>query len=553
MTRISLILVCLVAACATPQSPTPRFVNAPAVTVIDDRIDTPVAPAPREFASLLYHLRGNIVRRVTRALEVRRDQRALGVNALDEVPDSTWFTNRIGVRELSLDELRNGPAVAGSPELHTPWTISSTKVGGRSAGFIIKDARGEKYVLKFDEKGFPETETATDAITSRLLWAVGYNVPEDHVVYFRTSDLVIAPNAKVKDVFGNARPLRAEDLAQIMSTIESEPDGRIRGLASRLLDGTWLGGHPVEGVRADDPNDRIPHELRRDLRGGLPIFAWLDHVDVKEDNFLDMWVADPANPARHYVKHYLIDFGKALGAMAEIERDPRRGYTYGLDFAHMIGSLASAGLDERQWENRTTPGLRGVGMFESRRYDPGNWKPYNPSYLPFRLADEVDSFWGAKLLIRFTREQLRAVVDTGRLSDPRAADYITDTLVARQRATALYWFARISPLDGFTLRDDRLCFDDLLLTHRLSPVGAVTRYTISVTNQQGRNLPQPGATELVPSADGHACTTPLELAADDDGYSIIRIRMSRFGRDVSTYVHVARSQGVRRVIGIWRQ
>ena len=32
--------------------------------------------------------------------ELPRSRRALGVNALDEVPDSTWFTNRLGVRDL---------------------------------------------------------------------------------------------------------------------------------------------------------------------------------------------------------------------------------------------------------------------------------------------------------------------------------------------------------------------------------------------------------------------------------------------------------------------
>ncbi len=39
----------------------------------------------------------------------QRDVRALNVNTVDEVPDSSWFTNRIGRRELSLDEIVRGP------------------------------------------------------------------------------------------------------------------------------------------------------------------------------------------------------------------------------------------------------------------------------------------------------------------------------------------------------------------------------------------------------------------------------------------------------------
>src|SRR5688572_22004822 len=35
--------------------------------------------------------------------------RAVNLNTLDEVPDSTWFTNRIGVRDLSREELLRGP------------------------------------------------------------------------------------------------------------------------------------------------------------------------------------------------------------------------------------------------------------------------------------------------------------------------------------------------------------------------------------------------------------------------------------------------------------
>jgi len=45
---------------------------------------------------------------------------------------------------------------------------------------------------------------------------------------------------------------------------------------SRLLEGKPIGGPPFTGTRPDDPNDRIPHEQRRDLRGLASIFAWLD-------------------------------------------------------------------------------------------------------------------------------------------------------------------------------------------------------------------------------------------------------------------------------------
>jgi hypothetical protein len=306
-------------------------------------------------------------------------------------------------------------------------------------------------------------------------------------------------------------------------------------------------------VRADDPNDRIPHELRRDLRGAYALFSWLDLTDIKEDNTLDMWVADPADPRRHYVKHYLLDFGKSLGATPMTTRDPRRGHAYTLDLPAIFTSLATLGLNPRPWERRVDPRLPGVGPFDAATYDPGRWKPNSPSYVPFRTADDVDKLWAAKILIRFTREQLRAAVETARYSDPRAAAYILDGLVARQRATARHWFWRTPPLDRFEVAPGgALCFDDLMILHRLAPVAASTRYTATAYDRRGAALGDPGAWRA--DASGRTCIGPLALPAGGDGYTIVRIDTARRHATGATYVHVARdpSSGAPRVIGVWR-
>src|SRR5688572_28858272 len=39
----------------------------------------------------------------------RRDVRAANVNTIDEVPDSSWFTNRIGRRAMTIEEIVKGP------------------------------------------------------------------------------------------------------------------------------------------------------------------------------------------------------------------------------------------------------------------------------------------------------------------------------------------------------------------------------------------------------------------------------------------------------------
>lgn len=544
--------LCLVAlvACSTSQVPRVRFANAPPVVVVDDRRDVPVPPQRRVVLHYLEHYDGLFHRRISRALELPADGRAKGVNALDEVPDSTWFTNRIGVRDLTIDELVRGPSTIDSPEAHKPWTILSTKIGGASVGFVIRDARGIEFLLKPERIGYPELETATHVIVQRLLWAAGYNVPEDHIVFFKPSELVLDEHATIRDIFGHKRPLDADGLAGRLARCDLE-DGQFRALASRFLDGKPLGGHPDEGVRADDPNDRIPHEHRRDLRGARALFSWLDHVDVKEDNTVDVWVEDPADPARHYVAHYLIDFGKSLGVMATMGRDRRRGHAYAIDIAAMARSLVTAGLAERDWERRAAPVIRGVGLLEARAYDPATWKPSTPSYLPFLLADRHDNFWGAKLVMRFTPAQLRAVIEIARFRDPRAADYVTATLIERQRATARYWFEQTSPLDRFAIAGDRLCFDDLTIAYGLAPVRDQTRYFVDRFDHAGASIAS--RFELAATADGHVCM-PLRLAPADDGYTIVALTTARQDHSHRMFVHLARSRaGAPRIIGIWRQ
>ena len=41
--------------------------------------------------------------------------RAQNVNTIDEVPDSSWFTNRIVARPMSIEEMVRGPAVGKGP------------------------------------------------------------------------------------------------------------------------------------------------------------------------------------------------------------------------------------------------------------------------------------------------------------------------------------------------------------------------------------------------------------------------------------------------------
>ena len=545
-------LAIVIGCAATPKTfPPTKFVNAPVPTVVNDRLDVPIKPKEIPTYDDLDAFDSSVQRPVTRSAELIRNRRALGVNALGDVPDSTWFTNRRG---LTVEQMRSGPVTVDNPELHTPWTIKSTKPGGTTLGYIVKDARGFKYLVKFDSLGSPELETGTDVVVDRLLWAAGYNTPENEIAYIRPSDLVLGPDAVVNDELGQPlgafkRPKLEHDLLRI----EHEPDGRIRCMTSRWLEGKPLGGPPREGVRADDPNDRIPHELRRDLRGMYTIEAWLDMVDDTTGNVLDMWVADAADPARHYVMHYALDFGMSLGAMATISKDLRRGYTYRFDWGGAATSLITVGLNSRDWQDRgRAPPIRGVAtLFTASTFDPGKWYPDLP-YVPFKVSDRFDQYWGAKIVTAFTRAQIHAAVEAARFSDPRATEYITNTLVERQHRIAQYWFSRVAPIDRVEIDpSEGLCFEDLGIESGVANAAATT-YSIAATDARGHSIGVGVA--ATGTTTGRACTLMPPLADDRDGYTIVTISILRPNTQGTTYVHLARdpTSGQPRVIGLWR-
>jgi len=47
---------------------------------------------------------------------------AVNVNTIDEVPDSSWFTNRIGRRRMTIDEIVRGPNTLDAPNIDD-WPV----------------------------------------------------------------------------------------------------------------------------------------------------------------------------------------------------------------------------------------------------------------------------------------------------------------------------------------------------------------------------------------------------------------------------------------------
>jgi hypothetical protein len=251
------------------------------------------------------------------------DRPALNVNAWDEVPDSAWFVNRLGRRAVSVEELLEGaPGVAPRSG---KWEVNRLKTQGYTPGVRFRDSAGEGFVLKLDLAVAPERNSAADKIGSLLMHAAGYYAPQNTIVVFRPEDLVLAADARFEDLLGRRRPMTQNDLDAVLSTLHRREDGTIRALASHYLPGVPKGPFPYWGTRNDDPNDLIPHELRRELRGFRVIASWFNHVDVKEVNTLDVFVQK--NGGGH-LRHYLIDFGSTMGSGDFMNGPKRVGHEY---------------------------------------------------------------------------------------------------------------------------------------------------------------------------------------------------------------------------------
>ena len=78
---------------------------------------------------------------------------------------------------------------------------------------------------------------------------------------------------------------------------------------------------------------------------------------------------------------------------------------------------------------------------------------------------EQDSYWGAKIVMAFTPDEIRAIVKQGKYTDPEVEKYIADTLIKRREKIGQYWFREVEPLDRFVLSADgknvKLQFTDL--------------------------------------------------------------------------------------------
>jgi hypothetical protein len=372
----------------------------------------------------------------------RRDIRAVNVNTMDEVPDSSWFTNRIGRRAMPIAEIVRGPNSLDALNVDG-WPIVRDKTSGITPGYRIADPQGRLYQIKFDPPANPEMASGAEVIGAAIYHALGYNVVEGYVVEIDPAKIVIAPTATMVDMTGQRRPMRRADIDRLLERAARLPNGKYRATASRFAEGVPLGYFKYYGTRPDDPNDIHPHEHRRELRASRVFAAWVNHDDSRGLNSLDM-LQGPKGA--QFVRHYMFDFGSIMGSGSVFAQVPRAGNEYILEWAPALKTLATLGLFVRPWIRVEYPEVSpAVGRFEADFFDPLEWRPEYPNPA-FDLMRPDDAFWGARLVAQFSDEAVRAIVAKAGYSDPAAAAYIADVLIRRRDKVVKAWLTGVNPV-----------------------------------------------------------------------------------------------------------
>jgi hypothetical protein len=441
--------------------------------------------------------------------------RAQNVNTIDEVPDSSWFTNRIVARPMSIEEMVRGPAAGRGPAGGT-WTVIRAKSEGAAPGFTIRDSAGDTWFIAFDPKSNPEGATGAAVVASKIFWTLGYHQAEYCIAELRPEQLTIDPTATFIPVSGKARPMTLKDIQPVLRRGAEKKDGSYRVLASRLLPGIVLGGFKYYGTRPDDPNDVVPHEHRRELRALKVFAAWTNLVDLKALNTMDTLITENGQSR---VRHYLLDVGSTFGMGANGPHEWQEGYEYLFEGDKMLKRMVTLGFYIQPWQTAKYKYYPSIGIFEGDQFDPEAWKSRVPASALLRALDD-DLFWAARRVMAFSDDMIRAIVKVGEYSDPEAEKYLADVLIKRRNKIGERYLTLLNPLVDFSLTDTVLTFENAAVKSGVAK--APSTYTASwftFDNRTGAAQPL-----TVVKDSGQRLQAPAGLPSAPGAFIVVEVR-----------------------------
>jgi hypothetical protein len=344
-----------------------------------------------------------------------------------------------------------------------PWRALAVKQYGNRPGILMVDSQRQMYLLRFDPPDYLEMSTGAEMVSSKIFHALGYNTLENYIVYFPRAQMVASEAGEQITSMGERRDLTDEDIDSFLKTVAMDRQRGYRAVATRVpVEWDKLGGtFQFFNTRSDDPNDIVPHEHRRDLRGLFVFSAWLNNNWILPTATVDVLVVENDIP---FIRHFLIDFTMTLGSGDKRPKTAREGNEPMWDRGPTAKNVIGLGIYTPRWERANYPKFRSVGHFEYETFDPEKWVA-NQRLAPFENRLPDDTYWAAKQVMAFSDEDLQALVSTGQYSDPAAAAWIVRSLAGRRDRIGQTYFPMVLPLDHFRVENDELVFDDLAVSH----------------------------------------------------------------------------------------
>ncbi len=360
-----------------------------------------------------------VIAQVKRAFNIVRIGRSLfglPVRSLNlhngDITDSAFFSNR-PIADIPPAQVRWGPTRPDDLAV-PPYTITKSKMEGKTAGFFVTDSRGVRYLFKLDPPQAPELLSGAEAVTSKLLYLLGYHVPSYEVALTRPQEFHVSPDAVTKTPQGQLRPLTEKEVTRLIAAHERTEVLRVS--ASKILDGDILGPAPFKRFRDC-----------AEIRALKLAYAWVNDIDSKDHNSLLVWDGQQT-------VGYLIDFGTSLGADAGLggPKTPCEGWLNAVDLRESALKMITLGLHHPVCDPDDNEESRSIGLF-TPHVDPERWKPYVPN-LAFEEMNEEDARWMARRLAAISRAQIDAAVAAGQYSHPQDATYLAEMLDQRRQA-----------------------------------------------------------------------------------------------------------------------